>query len=419
MSAALAERLLAALPAPADAQAAAARATFAAAGLPDRRVESWRYSALNGLEGLNPAAGHVEALPPPELAGIAGTLVEQVAGRWIAAPSLPRGLLVRVVAGSERTAESSPAPMECSPLATDRAIRDARAQAFRWLALAAGGEVLEIDVTAPVTGIWRLALQHDAAGLAHTRVRLRVHSGAAITLLVHEYGSDAATGLANRLVEIQLDEGAALSWIGLQEQGARAQSVRHSDLRLAAGARLEHVNLELGGLWSRHTLVIELAGARADARVAGLVALRGRQHHDTRLAITHAMADACSHTQWKAIADARARAVFGGLIAVPPGADGSRAKLRTANLLLSAHAEIDARPELSIETDDVECAHGATVGQLDAGALYYLRTRGVPLAQARQMLTLAFGGEVLAAVGSASLRAVLDARVAAHLPVAE
>ena len=108
--------------------------------------------------------------------------------------------------------------------------------------------------------------------------------------------------------------------------------------------------------------------------------------------------------------------MFNGLITVAPGADQTEAHLKTSNLLLSPHAEIDTKPELVIEADEVVCSHGATVGQLDDKALFYLRSRGIPEAQARQMLTLAFGGEVLSAVASTELRAALAERVSAHMP---
>lgn len=402
MSSALAERLLAALPQATDADAAAARAAFAAAGLPDRKVESWRYSTLGGMEALDPAAGFVEALALPELGGIAGTLVECVGGRYLTQScegvSVSTGPSHDVNANRPETGKA------------------ARAQAFRWLAQAGASEELQIDVSAPVSGIWRLAWQHDTAGLAQSRCRVRVRSGASITLVEHHFGSDGAAGLTNRLLAIEVEEGASLSWIRVQESGAKAQAVQHSDVRVAAGGRLALVALELGSLWSRHTLSLDLAGAGAQVHLAGLVALQGRQHHDTQLSLTHAAGGASSRTLWKAIANQRARGVFSGLITVAPGADQTEAHLKTSNLLLSPHAEIDTKPELVIEADEVVCSHGATVGQLDDRALFYLRSRGIPETQARQMLTLAFGGEVLSAIESAELRAALAERVSTHLP---
>lgn len=414
MSTALAERLLASLPAAADDGDRAARAAFLAAGLPDRKVESWRYSALTGLASLDPEAGFVEAVTVPEMAGVGGTLAEFRSGRFSLATDVPAGLALSVEAVSAREPLPTAAGSACGRSSLPQ--KAAQARAFRWLAETGTPRILEVDVTAAVTGTWRLALQHDAAGLTQSRVRIRLHASASVTLVEHVFGGDQAAGLANHLMDIDLEAGASLTLIRIQEAGAKAQSIQHTTVRLAAGAHLDLVLLELGGLWSRHELEIDLGGAQAQAKVTGLVALQGRQHHDTQLSLTHAAGAASSRTLWKAIANARSRSVFNGLITVAPGADQTEAHLKTSNLLLSPYAEIDTKPELVIEADEVVCSHGATVGQLDDKALFYLRSRGIPEAQARQMLTLAFGGEVLSAVASTELRAALAERVSAHMP---
>ncbi len=409
MSDTLAERLLAALPESVEPAAVEARRHFVAAGLPTPKVESWRYSSLRGLQALDPAAGHTPAMVTPELAGLSGTLATLTAGGWTLNPDAPAGLSLSVAATSQ----------------TDAAGRDARsllqpepgaADAFRLLNQAGTTECLTLDVAGTVNGIWRLALQHDALGLSQSRLQLNVCAGASITLMEHWFGADEAAGLSNVLLDVDLQAGAQLTLIRLQETGAKAQSVQQTRIRCAAGAQVSLVVLEMGGLWSRHDLQLQLAAAGAIAKVHGLVALQGRQHHDTQLALTHAAGAAQSKTLWKAIANARARSVFDGLITVAPGADQTEAHLKTANLLLSAHAEIDTKPELVIEADEVVCSHGATVGQLDDKVLFYLRSRGIPMALARQMLTLAFGGEVLSAVADETLRAALAERVAVHLP---
>ncbi len=414
MSAALAERLLASLPAATDDSARAARDAFLAAGLPDRKVESWRYSSLNSMTALDPAAGFVAAAALPDWAGLSGTLVELRGGGYSLSAAIPAGMAVTVAAGWSRELlrANAEAVRGTSPLPP----RAAPAQAFRWLAVEGVDDVLTIDVASTVDGIWRLALQHDTLGFTQSRAQIRVRAGAAITLVEHVLGGDDASGLSNRLLDIELESGASLTLIRMQESGARAHSIQRTTARVASDARLHLVSLELGGLWSRHELAIDLAGARADVSVTGLVPLQGRQHHDTQLALTHAAAAASSRTLWKAIANGRSRSVFNGLITVAPGADQTEAHLKTSNLLLSPHAEIDTKPELVIEADEVVCSHGATVGQLDDKALFYLRSRGIPEAQARQMLTLAFGGEVLSAVASTELRATLAGRVSAHMP---
>jgi Fe-S cluster assembly protein SufD len=409
MSDTLAERLIAALPPSADPAAAEARRFFVEAGLPTHKVEAWRYSSLRGLQALDPAAGDAPSMVTPELAGLSGTLATLTAGGWTLSPDAPAGLSRSVGATSHTDAAGRDASSLLQP-------QQGAGDAFRWLNEAGAPACLQIDVDGPVAGIWRLALQHDALGLSQSRIQLKLCAGASITLLEHWFGSDEALGLSNVLLDIDLQAGAQLTLIRLQETGAKAQSVQQTRIRCAAGAQVSLVVLELGGLWSRHDLQLQLAAAGATAKVHGLVALQGRQHHDTQLALTHAAGAAQSKTLWKAIANARARSVFDGLITVAPGADQTEAHLKTANLLLSAHAEIDTKPELVIEADEVVCSHGATVGQLDDRVLFYLRSRGIPMAQARQMLTLAFGGEVLSAVADETLRAALAERVAVHLP---
>jgi Fe-S cluster assembly protein SufD len=419
MSSTLAERMLAALPEPVDAAAALARQRFAENGLPSAKVESWRYSSLRGMQTLNPEAGFSEALGTPEMAGVSATLATLAGGQVLIAAEPPAGISISAQIGppaagaiSRRDADVSAGRDSAPP----RPESQQPGRAFQWLNQAGAGAGFQIEVMAALPGIWRLAMQHDSHGLMQLRARVLVRQNASICLMEHWFGSDEATGLSNVCLEIDLEPGARLTLIRLQELGARAQSVQRTELRCGAGASVALVNLELGALWSRHDLQLHLDAAGASVAITGLVALQGRQHHDTQLALTHAQAGASSKTLWKAVANGRSRSVFDGLITVMPGADQTEAHLKTANLLLSAHAEIDTKPELVIEADEVVCSHGATVGQLDDKALFYLRSRGIPETQARQMLTLAFGGEVLSAVECLELRATLAERVDVHLP---
>ena len=143
--------------------------------------------------------------------------------------------------------------------------------------------------------------------------------------------------------------------------------------------------------------------------------MRGRQHADTHLDIRHDARDTKSDIVWRGVADERARGVFHGAITVAQGADGADANLSNKNLLLSPNAEIDTQPVLEIYADEVKAAHGATVGQLDERALFYLRSRGLPPDAARQLLIAAFCATALAEV-PANLRAHLEAMLAARLP---
>jgi Fe-S cluster assembly protein SufD len=154
--------------------------------------------------------------------------------------------------------------------------------------------------------------------------------------------------------------------------------------------------LDAGAAPSRHDLTVVLTGEGAQADLGGVFLLDGRQHADLQLDLRHDSPDAVSHTTWRAIANDRSRAVFNGQITVAKGADGTDAQLGCKSLLGSAQAEIDAKPVLVIHADDVKCAHGATVGQLDAQALFYLRSRGIDREQARAMLMRAFAVEAFA-----------------------
>jgi Fe-S cluster assembly protein SufD len=402
----LAERLHAALPAAHDGIEAMARQRFLDLGLPRPKTEAWRYSPMRALEKLELVEDFLTANDgAPDLPGVA--TLARFAGGGVEQGEIPAG--IELGGGLDFDIEAG-SPPALDPVATDPA------DAFLWLNLAGAHATLNLDVRERVAGIHRLVVHHDALGLAQYRLRLRVHAGAALSLLLHHEGPQSASGLVNLLSVIDVEEGGELTLIRVQEAGSGAHLVERTEATVSGGGRLALVALELGALWSRHDLLLTLEGAGAGLELHGLVALGERQHHDTRLEIRHAAGQAKSESVWKGIAGGRARGVFGGRIEVAPGADGTDARLRTANLLLSPHAEIDARPELVIEADEVQCAHGATVGQIDERALFYLRSRGIPADEARRLLTLAFGGEVLSRVGDEPLREALAARVAVQLP---
>jgi Fe-S cluster assembly protein SufD len=242
-----------------------------------------------------------------------------------------------------------------------------------------------------------------------------LEAGAQATVVLHHAGGAGAASLDNVVVQVVLGEGASLTLVRLQEAGAGAVLLERCEAELGKDATLRTWDLELGGAIARRELDVQLAGERAAVSARGVFALRGRQHAETHLDIVHAARDTTSRTLWRGIADARARGVFVGGIVVAPGADGADAQLSTRNLLLSPHAEIDAKPALEIHADEVKAAHGATVGQLDERALFYLRSRGLPLDAARSLLTFAFCREVLDGI-DAPLAATLAERLAQHLP---
>src|SRR5690606_28405295 len=167
---------------------------------------------------------------------------------------------------------------------------------------------------------------------------------------------------------------------------------------LARESSYRRIDLEMGGALSRHELNVRLEGERAELVANGVLLASGRRHLDTRLGIDHVARDTRCELGWRGMAAGRGRAVFHGGIQIRKGADGTDARLSNKNLLLSETAEIDTQPVLVIHADEVTAAHGATVGQLDDNALFYLRSRGMPEAQARALLTAAFAREPLVSV---------------------
>ena len=154
---------------------------------------------------------------------------------------------------------------------------------------------------------------------------------------------------------------------------------------------------------------MRLEGDKANLQADGVLLADGRRHVDTRLGIEHIARDTACTLGWRGIAGQRGRAVFHGGIEIRAGADGSEAALANKNLLMSDNAEIDTQPVLEIHADEVKAAHGATIGQLDPTALFYLRSRGLPEADARRLLTAAFCREIVAGIDDEAARDLLDA----------
>jgi Fe-S cluster assembly protein SufD len=195
--------------------------------------------------------------------------------------------------------------------------------------------------------------------------------------------------------------GARLVHARVQDEAARATLVSRTDAVLARDAEYVRADLELGGGLSRHELNVRLEGDGARLSANGVLLASGRRHLDTRLGIEHLARDTRCDLLWRGLAAGRGRSVFHGGIVIHPGADGSDAVLSNKNLLLDEGAEIDAQPVLEIHADEVKAAHGATVGQLDPTAMFYLRSRGLPEGDARRLLTAAFCHEAVVATDPA------------------
>lgn len=248
-------------------------------------------------------------------------------------------------------------------------------------------------------------------------VEVSIAGGHACVVEQH-LGVEGATVLGSLRRRFDLAERTRLDLVSLCDLPESAALYRFVEANLGAKAALRTTHVLLGGRLQRLDMQVRLAGEQARLESRGVFALRGRAHADTQLDVRHVARDTVCDVVWRGVADQRARAVFRGAITVAAGADGSDAKLSNKNLLLSPHAEIDTQPVLEIYADEVKAAHGATVGQIDERALFYLRSRGIALAEARRMMVAAFCREVLDGVEDADLRERLAQPVQAMLPTA-
>jgi Fe-S cluster assembly protein SufD len=254
----------------------------------------------------------------------------------------------------------------------------------------------------------------------NARALVGLEAGASLRIVEHHIGSGAGgPTLGNVVAHYALDARARLDLVQIQDATPDATLIRRSRVTLGDEATLSAHALEIGAQLARHDLDVALEGRRARLVSRGVFALRARQHCDTHLDIRHIARDTASDIVWRGVADQRARGVFHGAITVAAGADGADASLSNKNLLLSPNAEIDTQPVLEIHADEVKAAHGATVGQLDERALFYLRSRGLPLDAARHVLIAAFCNAVFAELAPAALREHVDAMIASRLPRSE
>ena len=245
--------------------------------------------------------------------------------------------------------------------------------------------------------------------------RIEVRSGRA-TIIEQHAGEAGPDMLGSLICQVAIAANARLCLASVSELPSSVSLYRRAGVTLAAQASLTSTHATFGGGLQRLDFDVELGGERARLESNGSFVLRGREHADVHLDVRHCARDTQSAVLWRGVADERARGVFRGAITVAAGADGADAKLSNKNLLLSSQAEIDTQPVLEIYADEVKAAHGATVGQLDPAALFYLRSRGLSAETARSLLIAGFCRETFAAVGGAEMRARLESLLLQRLP---
>jgi Fe-S cluster assembly protein SufD len=259
---------------------------------------------------------------------------------------------------------------------------------------------------------------HDKPLATHPRNLVVAGKGSRVTLVEAYLGLEDNKYFTNAVTEITLGEGAVIDHYKVQRESRQAYHVAATQVQQARGSVFRSHYIGLGGALVRNETRVVLAGEGCECTLNGLYVAGDTQHADNLTAIDHAYPRCASHELYKGILNGKARGVFNGKIIVRQDAQKTDAKQTNKTLLLSDDATIHTKPQLEIFADDVKCTHGATVGQLAGDALFYARTRGLGLDQARSLLTFAFANDILRNIKVESLRRELEDffLAAQHLP---
>jgi Fe-S cluster assembly protein SufD len=398
-------------------------AEFARTGFPSSRDEEWRFTPVAPIAQAEfapapPATVDSAALAPflfghpewPQLVFVNGTFAPDLS----VVPELPEGVRLGNLAAALK---SDPAFLE------RHLARHARLDATAFTALntafAHDGALVHVPAGVvlgqPVHLLFVTA--PDAAGtVAHPRNLIIVEREARASV-VESYVTlaEGATYFTNAVTEVYSGEGAWTEHTRIQRESEKAYHVGFTQVDQARDSHYRSFTLAMGGAISRHNLDVRLNAPNIETLMYGLYLTRGEQVADNHTVIRHDHPNCNSWEVYKGILDDRSRAVFNGKVLVNPEAQKTDAKQTNRNLLLSAAAKVDTKPQLEIFADDVKCTHGATVGYLDAVALFYLRSRGVPEGAAKRLLTYAFAAEVVNEVALEPVRRELDRLILARL----
>lgn len=256
-----------------------------------------------------------------------------------------------------------------------------------------------VYISAPVDG----RQIGDSATVSHPRTIIDVGDDSHIALIQTYCGFDEFA-VTNASTTIRVGRRADVDHCRVQTESTSATHLGHTRIEQEAGSRLRMTSVTIGSDIARNAIGVHLNGPDAQCQLLGVNVTTGRQRHDTVVTVDHAASRCASTQRFTGVVDDHGRGSFSGEIIVRPGTVGTDAQQTNRNLILSPDAESDTRPWLQILADDVRCTHGATVGRLDDEALFYLRSRGIPLDAGRQMLVGAFIRDITDAIQHASLR---------------
>jgi Fe-S cluster assembly protein SufD len=393
-----------------------ALARFDELGLPTTHDEDWKYTNVSaiGKTAFQPGASVPADLSAFRLADLGcGTRLVFVNGRFSkelsSAGRLARGVIAGSLAELVRDGDGTPA----SHLARYAGFEKHAFVAWN-TALLQDGALVEFGRDAapeePVHLVY-LSVPNGKPTASHPRNLIIAGPGCQAAVIETYVGAPGVVYFTNVVTEVLLDEGAALDHYRVQVESEAAYHVATVQGVQKRQSVLNSHNVSLGGLLTRNDVNSVLDAEGAECFLNGLYVARGRQHVDNHTMLDHAKPHCSSRELYKGVLDGRGVGVFNGKIVVRKDAQKTNAIQSNRNLLLSEGAVVNTKPQLEIFADDVRCTHGATVGQLDREAQFYLQSRGIPAGQARDLLTYAFAGEVLDQIRWRPLRERLTSEI--------
>lgn len=396
---------------------------FRATGFPTTRHEDWRFTNISAIVQtnfqLNRNGHRLPTKHQVESYRISGAVCQLtfVDGRFLPQLSSPAALPKGVtVAGLAAQLASKPQQVEPHLGRYLNTQRDAFA-ALNTAFLEDGGFVHMAKNTVLEEPIHLLFVStaHEAPTMSHPRNLIVVEEGSKATIIEEYVSLGGAPALCNTATELIAGDNAVVSHYMIEREDVEAFNV--STLRMEQGrsSSIASHSVLIGGALVRNNVHPVLAGEGAECLINGLFIGNGSQHLDNYMLVEHAQPHCGSRQFYNGILDGSAHGVFHGRIVVHKDAQKTDAKQTNRNLLLSAQAQIDTKPQLEIYADDVKCTHGATIGQIEENPLFYLRSRGIDEASARRLLLLAFASECLDRMKEGPARNHVETLIHAHL----
>ncbi len=406
-------------------------AELAASGrLPGRKDERWKYFSLQALENIQPALNQEQSATGSSqatlLAAADGVFLPLQMGAELkfaaeTLQALPPGLRLL----SLQQAVDQPELAEQVKGLINATELQGPSRIFEALNTASLEDALVVHVAAGVDG-GRLHiewLQEASNRLDNFRMFLLLEKGASLQLLeTWPAGSEAdeqSSQVINLLSQVELADAARLDHLRVQSASAQQHLLQFVKVNQSSDSHYRYTGFEMGGGLVRNDLDCQLNGPGASADLAAAFIGNGESCIDHHIVVDHHATNCRSEQNFRGVLGGRSRGVFNGKALIRPGADGSSVRQSNANLLLSELAEMNTKPELEIYADEVEASHGATVGQLDESALFYLRSRGLAEADARRMLTGAFCRAIGHRLSDRQLVEQIEAMLDAAMPGTE